>query len=418
MKAIPNISATIIFALVLSSITDVFAQSMPINVGHAVRSNVTSQGVAVSGNYLYVADYRDGLSIYDITSITNPILVGNTTTNYGGYARRVVVSGNYAYVANDVDGLRIYDISSPTNPVCVGHMNDLYNADGSPAFNGADAWDIVISGNYAYLANGGDGLRIYDISNPTAPAHAGHKNFNNNGQYACGIAISGSFAFLADYAGLSTYVILDPANPQYVGTTNCNLNGGYAFSVTISGHYAYVANEGDGMRIFDLSNPLMPVDVGHINNGGTSNGTVAASYVAVSGKYAYLANNTDGVRVYDVSDPANPVNVAVATNVFGAYSKHVAISGNYAFVANSFDGVRIDFLGNPPSPLFSVKSTSTNTVVLSWPTLNAFFEVQQNSDLETTNWVTVTNASVIVGVQNQVVIPKPIGNQFYRLKSL
>jgi len=37
----------------------------------------------------------------------------------------VAVSGNYAFLANYSDGLRIYGISNPTNPISVGHITDI-----------------------------------------------------------------------------------------------------------------------------------------------------------------------------------------------------------------------------------------------------------------------------------------------------
>jgi len=38
-----------------------------------------------------------------------------------------------------------------------------------PMFPGGLALGVVVSNNYAYLANGYDGLRIYDVSDPTNP---------------------------------------------------------------------------------------------------------------------------------------------------------------------------------------------------------------------------------------------------------
>jgi hypothetical protein len=356
------------------------------------------------------------LSIWDVSSKTNPILVGVTATNYGGYAWKVEIKGSYAYVANDTDGLRIYDVSTPSNPTNVGHINDLYKPDGTPAYNGANASDVVVQSNYVYLANGFDGLRIYDVANPAAPLHVGHKVFNNGGQWACSVAVSGAYAFLADYVGLSAYDISDLSNPLFLGTTYCNSNGGIALTVVVSGNYAYVADKGEGLQIFDVSNPAATWIVGHIKNGAT-NGSVGAAHVLVRGNYAYLANNTDGMRIYDISNPANPLNVGLATNVFGGYSKHIAISGNYAFVANSLDGVRIDFLGTPASPSLQVARVS-DLLTLSWPTPAAAFAVEESSNLSTSNWVMLTNASAVVGAQNQISVPAITGNRFYRLKSM
>jgi hypothetical protein len=54
-----------------------------------------------------------------------PINIGHV--NNGGYAQSVAVAGNYAYLANNIDGLRIYDVSNPANPISIGHTNDSAN---------------------------------------------------------------------------------------------------------------------------------------------------------------------------------------------------------------------------------------------------------------------------------------------------
>jgi hypothetical protein len=63
-------------------------------------------------------------------------------------------------------------------------------------------------------------------------------------------------------------------------------------------------------------------------------------------------------------------------------------------------------------------SESTNGILLSWPTQSVAFAVQQNSPgFNKATWVTLTNAPVVVGSQNQVIIPRPSGTAFYRLIS-
>jgi hypothetical protein len=43
--------------------------------------------------------------------------------------------------------------------------------------------------------------------------------------------------------------------------------------------------------------------------------------------------------------------------------------------------------------------------------------LQQNYDLATTNWVNMTNTPVALGGSNQVSLPPPYSNAFYRLMS-
>ena len=90
------------------------------------------------------------------------------------------------------------------------------------------------------------------------------------------------------------------------------------------------------------------------------------------------------------------------------------MSGGNFTVDGGFWGI-IGSIQTPGSPLLSVFVTSTNTVVLSWPAPSTGFSLQQNSNLSTTNWSTVTNTVDNVGGNNQVRIAPPIGNRFYRL---
>jgi len=42
--------------------------------------------------------------------------------------------------------------------------------------------------------------------------------------------------------------------------------------------------------------------------------------------------------------------------------------------------------------------------------------LQQNSDLTTTNWLTVTNTPTVTNGQNQAILAPPGGSEFYRLE--
>ncbi len=109
-------------------------------------------GVAVSGNYAYVADNSRGLRIINIANPAAPTEAGSYDT--WGYALGVAVSGNYAYVAIAFSGLRIINIENPAAPTLAGFYYDTPGV----------ARGVAVSGNYAYVADGESGLGIYDIS--------------------------------------------------------------------------------------------------------------------------------------------------------------------------------------------------------------------------------------------------------------
>ena len=74
----------------------------------------------------------------------------------------MAVAGRYAYVATEGAGLRVVDVSSPTAPVEVGFCDTM-----------RDAYGVAVAGNYAYVADG-DGLRVVDVSNRSAPMRSAH----------------------------------------------------------------------------------------------------------------------------------------------------------------------------------------------------------------------------------------------------
>lgn len=84
-----------------------FAGCTPHIVG-AVEVPSKAEGVAVSGNYAYVAD-RDVSKVIDISDPSNPTIVRAVDTPED--ASDVAVSGHYAYVTDWDEGLQVIDIS-------------------------------------------------------------------------------------------------------------------------------------------------------------------------------------------------------------------------------------------------------------------------------------------------------------------
>jgi len=66
-------------------------------------------------------------------------------------------------------------------------------------------------------------------------------------------------------------------------------------------------------------------------------------------------------------------------------------------------------------PQLSITTINAATVQLSWPASSGSFAVQQNPDLTTTNWMTLTNTPIPVSGEYQVSLPSSATNMFYRL---
>jgi hypothetical protein len=88
--------------------------------------------------------------------------------------------------------------------------------------------------------------------------------------------------------------------------------------------------------------------------------------------------------------------------------------GNFSLEGGFWSIVAVQ---TPGAPLLRVVLTSTNTVIVAWPAPSTGFSLQQIAVLGTTNWSGVTNSRTVVGSENQVLIPLPVANRFFRLKS-
>src|SRR6266700_3369030 len=66
-------------------------------------------------------------------------------------------------------------------------------------------------------------------------------------------------------------------------------------------------------------------------------------------------------------------------------------------------------------PQLSLKLAPTNMLSLTWAAPTNGYRLQANASLTRTNWVTLTNTPVTVGSSNQVFLPEPARDMFYRL---
>src|SRR6266540_1996268 len=160
-----------------------------------------------------------------------------------GRALGLAVSGNYAYVADELDGLQVIDVSNPANPQRVGGYDTSGFASG-----------VALSGNFAYVADYTAGLQVIDVSNPASPQRVGGYDTSDS---ARGVAVSGNYAYVGGYdAGLQVIAVSNPANPRRVG-------GNSAFGasdVVVAGTNVFVAARFSGLVILDLFRPSLRLE--------------------------------------------------------------------------------------------------------------------------------------------------------------
>jgi hypothetical protein len=110
--------------------------------------------------------------------------------------------------------------------------------------------------------------------------------------------------------------------------------------------------------------------------------------------------------------------------VFGITVASNTPPGQYFGIVTIQGGTNIFAADNLASPIFEVSlppaalgiALSGTNFLLSWPSPPGGFVLQQNSDLTTTNWLTVTNTPTVTNGQNQAILAPSGGNEFYRLE--
>src|SRR5512135_3048916 len=70
----------------------------------------------------------------------------------------VAVTDAHAYLADGREGLKVIDVSDPERPQIVGAVD-------TPAF----AWGVAVAGSYAYVCDDTLGLQVVDVADPQAP---------------------------------------------------------------------------------------------------------------------------------------------------------------------------------------------------------------------------------------------------------
>ncbi|WP_340107043.1 Ser-Thr-rich GPI-anchored membrane family protein [Rhodohalobacter sp. 8-1] len=242
-----------------------------------------------------------------------------------GEAWDVQVSGNYAYIADEDGGLTIADITNPSNAFEVGSIE-------TPG----RALTIDVIGNLAYVADERGGLQVYNISDPANPTEVGSFDTLDD---AWGIAVSGDHAYIAvESDGLQIIDISDPENLTEIGRFD---TPGNAVNVQVRGDYAYVADYSSGLRILDISDPANPTEVSFLDAQDD------VWDVDLKGTYAYVADH--GLRIIDISDPANPAEVSNFEASDSAWD--VTVSGNYAYIAADNAGIRTIDVSDPANPV-------------------------------------------------------------------
>ena len=287
------------------------------------------RAIAIVGNKAYVG-VGSRLTILDITNKLHPEVLGMTDP-FPDLVENVVVSGNYAYIAATTAGLRIIDISDASHPVQIG-----------VALGPGLAYGIAIAGTNLFIADPSKGmLWLFDASNPANPV----KVWTIKDYYSpLDILVEDNILYLAA-GNLEIFDLTNISQPSLLSSVSFDVNSGdILYSIAKNGDYLYAYTRNAGLQIIDVSNPLAPVKKGLFSLG---NGYDSYNDIEVINDYAFILHYT-GFYVVDIRNPDAPLQAGYLK--IPSIPARLTLSQGTAFVAD-MDSLRFIDITNPTHTL-------------------------------------------------------------------
>ncbi len=269
------------------------------------------------------------------------------------YSLRVQLTGDYAFLANDAGGLVSVNIADNEAP------QELHTFPGTTGTSIGRTYDLDLAGTDVFLAAGVTGLVIVDASDPTLMVEKSRLNFpltpSPGNATALGVTVNGNYAYVCTASrGLKVVDITNRSLPLQVGGYQSAAPVRGSYQIAIRGTLAAVANHLDGVRLLDLTNPAAPVFLSQYDTPGRTYS------VGFSGNYLFAADGTNGLLVLSVSNPAAPV-LVTSVPMPGSGAGHLQIEGNLVHVSTYEGGLISLDITDPAEPEVVAKCYTEGT---------------------------------------------------------
>jgi hypothetical protein len=253
------------------------------------------------GDLCFATVLGQGLETLRLTPPTVLQRLGSYKTGATRNPLGVKVVGERAFLADGGYGLHILGVADPSAPVELGGLAATHC--GRLAELNFCQLGLDIVGDYAFLPGFDGGILVADVSDPQHPEKLTVIPMISD---TIEVQAQGSVLYAAAYSsGLFAIDITEPEEPQILSSY---FEGGYAMGLDVEGATVYLAAFDRAVDIIDYSNPARPVREGRYEWPDPLNWgwLVVAMDVDAVQNYACVARYENGILVLDISDPRYP----------------------------------------------------------------------------------------------------------------
>ena len=383
-------------------------------VDSAFAQNWT-QTSAPNRNWAAIACSADGnrlvasslLGAYYTSTNSGATWVSNSEPQMGSYI------GSWGSIASSADGQKLV-ATSGTSSLWISTNSGVTWL--SNNVSGVSGWKSIVSSADGRKLTAAEGVNSAGFIYTSADSGISWNQTTAPRNLWASIASSADGAKLVAVPASRNKFIYTSTNSGATWITNIT-------SLPTSASWESVASSADGVKLVAVSSFYGGIYT------STNSGAVWTSNNMANVDWQSVASSADGSKLVAVAQGGHSP-IFTSTNYGTTWTSNSNPNGFWQSVVSSADGTKLaaiffydgDFKGgicisqSTPSPQLNL-AFSTNCLALSWIVPSTNYVLQQNLDLTTPDWVTLTNTPTLnlSNLQNQVTLSPFNSNGFFRL---
>ncbi len=281
------------------------------------------RAVASDGDSLVVLGVQGGIGVYLVSDPTKPALIGSLEL-YQGITGKTILDGDRVFIGTNTGNFEVLDLSIPESPTHLGR----YEFD-------IGIIDFVSSDNtiFAAVNRYPQGKRAWILDTTTPPTSPLLWFIQQKDGPVHTIETSGTELFYFEGADLEIYDISNPGTPDLLSTTRIH----HAHDFLYENQLLYIASNDEGIRVLDVSDPLLPVETSTLQLAGSVTDIVKDEL------WIYAIGEEINQGRFYIVNSVNPPNMGLLTSLSLPFVPSIIFQdGDYVYIADGIDFLIVD----------------------------------------------------------------------------